>query len=221
MIKILPLLFVPFFCIAQEKEKADTASVKGKFTPTQVRIGTDVLALIKTSVDDTYSGWEVNTDVGIHRYFLTLDVGQWSRDFVTNDDQYSNDGQYFRVGVDVNFLQKNPNGNAVILGARYARSIFSEEYNVKGNDPVWGDIDEHYINSDISARWFELTGGLRVRVWKLLWLGYTARFKLGLSTDDTPDMIPYDIPGYGNNEKNSTWGFNYQVLIGIPVKKKK
>lgn len=220
LINILLIVLLPVLCIAQKKEKADTVS-SGKFTPTGVRIGTDILALIKSATDDSFSGWEVSADVDFYRYLLTVDVGQWSRNFETNDDQYSNDGKFFRIGADVNFLPEDPNGNAIILGARYGRSVFTEYYTVHGDDPVWGTFDENYSNVDVPARWFELTGGIRVKIWKLLWLGYTARYKFGLSTGDTPDMLPNDIPGYGRTDKKSTWGFNYLLLVRIPVRKVK
>lgn len=211
---------LPLLCFAQKKkkEKPDTLKLK-HFIPTGLRIGTDVIALIKSNTDESYSGWEVNADVDLYRYFLTLDVGSWSRNFQTNDDQYSNDGNYFRIGADMNFLPKDPNRNALIFGARYARSVFSENYVVHVDDPVWGEADEIYTNTDVPARWFELTGGLRVKIWKILWLGYTARYKFGLQTGDTPTMLPHDIPGYGRTDKNSTWGFNYQVLIRLPLRK--
>jgi len=224
----LIILGFPFFCLAQKQKKkeADTISVRD-FVPTGVRIGTDVLALIKSSVDDTYTGWEVNADVDLYRYFITVDVGSLSRNLQSIDDQddqyystYSNDGKYFRIGVDVNFLPKDPNQNALFFGARYARSVFSENYLIHSYDPVWGPIDETYTNTDVSARWYELTGGIRVKVWKVIWLGYTARYKFRLKTSDTPTMLPHDIPGYGRTDKQSTWGFNYQLLIKIPIRKK-
>jgi hypothetical protein len=34
-------------------------------------------------------------------------------------------------------------------------------------------------------------------------------------------MEPYEIPGYGTTNKKSTWGFNYQMLISIPLPKRK
>ena len=49
--------------------------------------------------------------------------------------------------------------------------------------------------------------------------GVYGRFKLGLSTDDTENIIPSDVPGYGQTNKDSYWGFNYQIFVRIPVRK--
>lgn len=209
----------PFIGLAQAQEDRDSANWK-RFIPTGVRLGTDVVALIQSSRDDSYSGWEVNADVDFYRYFFTVDIGNWSRNFQSLDDTYSNDGNYFRVGIDVNFMPKDPNGNLLLLGARYGRSVFSETYFVHVKDTVWGTSDQHYVNTDVPARWFELTAGLRVKIWKIIWLGYTARYKFALATGSTPTMLPHDIPGYGRNEKKSAWGFNYQLLIRLPIRKK-
>ena len=38
-----------------------------------------------------------------------------------------------------------------------------------------------YHDGGVNAHWIELTGGLRVKIWKAMWMGYTARFKFGLN----------------------------------------
>jgi hypothetical protein len=85
-------------------------------------------------------------------------------------------------------------------------------------DPLWGTLDRDYANPGISARWFELTSGLKVKVWKFIWLGYTARFKFGLKDQDGFEMLSHDVPGYGRTNKESYWGFNYQVMLRIPIR---
>lgn len=208
-------------CLCQDAEKKDSVTLRD-FIPTGVRVGTDALALIKTAYDEGYSGWEVNADIDFHRYFLAVDFGNWQRSIPSDQGHYSNDGTYFRVGADINFLTKDPYKNVLFFGARYARSSFSEEFYTVVADPVWGDAEGTFTNQDVNARWFELTGGLKVKIWKFLWLGYTARFKFALATSDTPQMLPHDIPGYGTNDidKRSTWGFNYQVWIRLPLRSK-
>ena len=59
---------------------------------------------------------------------------------------------------------------------------------VNTSDPVWGDYQNTYTSDGEKARWFELTGGLKVRMWKNFWLGYTARYKFWLKTTDVSDI---------------------------------
>ena len=80
-------------------------------------------------------------------------------------------------------------------------------------------MSNNFYHADVDAWWIELTTGLRVRLWKVLWLGYTGRFKFALSTDGTEEMIPHDVPGFGRTDKETTWGFNYYVMLRIPIRK--
>src|SRR5690606_5077832 len=97
------------------------------YIPTGVRLGTDALALIRSGYDDSFSGWEVNADIDFRRYFLAVDLGSWQRSIASEQGSYSNDGTYFRIGADMNFLNRDPDKNVLFFGVRYGRSIFSED----------------------------------------------------------------------------------------------
>lgn len=210
------LLSLSLAAVAQDK---DTVKIKPDFRPTGFRIGTDLIPIVRNSYDKTFSGWEVNGDVDFYRYYLTVDYGSWGRTYLSDTSSYSNNGTYFRVGVDVNFLKKDPDRNMFFFGARYGVSNFSEDLSVVRSSPVWGPLNGDYHNSDVNAHWLELTTGLRVKIWKFIWMGYTARLKFGLKTGATPDMLPHDVPGYGRADEDSYWGFNYQIFVRFPVRK--
>ena len=214
------LLLFPLGLLAQ---KPDTVKVKVErdFRPSSIRIGTDVLALARSPFDDTYTGWELNGDIDLDRYFFAVDIGSSSRSFKDDSSSYSNDGYYFRVGADYNFIHKDKGGNVAFFGLRYGHSIFSEQLESVVNDPVWGHATVSDTNTDTPAGWFEMVGGIKVRIFKIVWLGYTARYKFFLKTKDTTTMEPHDVPGYGRTDKNTTWGFNYQVLVNFPLRKKR
>jgi hypothetical protein len=196
--------------------KVDT--VKNRFLPTGIRIGTDVISIIKSQRQQNFSGWEMNGDIDFNRYLLAMEYGKWSRDFPGDSASYINDGTYWRVGVDANFLTKDPERNVFFIGFRYARSSYSESMSLIGRDTIWGDFQREYVNEDMSARWLELTTGLKVKIWKFIWLGYTARFKFGLKDQDGFEMLSHDIPGYGRTNKDTYWGFNYQLMIRFPIR---
>lgn len=204
---------------AQKKDAVDT--VRHKFVPTGVRIGTDLISLIRTPADDAFDGFELSGDVDFNHYYLTVETGHWERQIQDKVNTYSNKGNYMRVGVDYNFLKNDPDRNMFFMGMRYGWGSFSERLQVAFDSPVWGPRSEVYTNSNAKATWFELTTGLRVHIWKNLWMGYTARYKTFLSTRGTTNLTAYDVPGYGRTDKESTWGFNYQVFVRIPVRKVK
>jgi hypothetical protein len=221
MLRYLSILSLFFLSGAVAYAQTDTtrSSFRERFLPTGIRIGTDAISISRNYYDKTFSGWEANADLDFNRYFLAVDYGHWGREYNKNAfATYSNDGSYFRVGVDVNFLVHDPDRNMFFVGARYGHSVFEETLYVFDQSQLWGDKEETYRNSNLNAHWYELTTGLRVKLWKFIWMGYTARFKFGLKTGATPNMLPSDVPGYGNTDKESTWGFNYQLFFRLPVR---
>ncbi len=208
---------LPLWVFGQDATPPDT--VKSRFVPTGIRIGLDAISFVKTRTQNNFSGWELNSDIDLDRYLLALEYGQWSRSLDdASTSAYQNDGTYWRAGVDVNFLLTDPDRNVFFLGFRYGHSLYSESYHVTIADPVWGSIDHVYANTDVTARWLEMTTGIKVKIWRYIWMGYTARMKFGLKTGPTPAMLTSDVPGYGETAKKSTWGFNYQIMIRIPFR---
>lgn len=223
----LLLINILLFCLgtpcafSQNNDPAPADSLlKPSYIPTGIRIGADLISIVKSQVKDNFNGWEVNADVDFYRYYLVLDYGQWSRSFASDSGNYSNDGNYWRIGTDVNFLLKDKDRNMFFIGGRYGHANFSDNLTVVAYNKFTGGYENlAYSQAGVNARWFELTTGIRVKIWKMIWMGYTARFKFGLKYDNTENIIPADVPGYGRTNKDSYWGFNYQIFIRIPVRK--
>lgn len=220
-INILLILCLTGQAIAQQADSVSKPVAKyDKFIPTGIRVGTDLMAFVRGATTSSFTGWEVSADVDVHRYFVVAEYGYWERNY-SSPDQYHNDGNYYRVGIDVNFLKNDPVKNAFFIGARYGHSTFSEHLVIATTDPVWGTVTSDESNVNINGTWYELTTGLKVKMWKVIWLGYTARFKFGLKTNETGLLVPHDVPGYGDTDKETTWGFNYQIFVRLPMKKQR
>ena len=200
-------------------QKADT--LKRDFRPTGIRMGYDIFGGAWSKWDDSFTGVEASADIDFYRYYLTVDVGNWKRNFEDEADRYANNGRYLRAGVDVNFLKKDPEKNMFFIGARYGWGTFSETLARTTYDPAWGPFTETFTNSNSRASWFEITSGLRVKMYKFFWMGYTIRYKFGLNTSGTGALVPHDVPGFGSTFKSNTWGFNYLLLFRIPVRQGK
>jgi hypothetical protein len=207
--------------------QADTV-IRNRFLPAGVRIGLDLVSPIKSQVRDNFSGWEANADMDIHRYILTADVGNWSVtgqhvfqdpvDSSTNTSSYNNSGSYWRAGASANFLTRDPQRNAFFIGFKYARASYRESMTFMANDSIWGLGQANYSADKKSARWLELTSGLKIQIWKFIWMGYTGSLKFALKADDSNGIISHDIPGYGKTFRDTTWGFTYHVFFRIPFR---
>jgi hypothetical protein len=194
-------------------------SSKYRFLPTGIRIGTDLLAIGKTYQTSYFKGWEINADADIYRrYYVTGDYGSWTVNYPTGNGVYGSGGNYFRVGVDINFLLKDPDRNMFFLGVRRAHSTYSDYSDYTYTDPIFGSINMSVINPAAKANWNEITTGLRVKIWKFIWLGATARVKFAMKGKDQADLKSYEVPGYGRTFKTNWWGINYQIFVRIPVR---
>lgn len=193
-------------------------STRGIHLPTGIRLGTDLILIGTSAFSESFSGWEINGDIDFGRYYLAADFGNWEREQSLVNGLYKNDGRYYRVGIDVNFLLKDPDRNMLFFGFRYGHSNYNEQVTYSFSAVDFGDYLADEANSNARANWGELVTGLRVKVWKEFWMGYTARMKL-LARTKNNDFETYEIPGYGLTFKNVYWGFNYQVFWRIPFKK--
>jgi len=214
------LLLVTLSTYAQE-EGVTADSLRKIRKPTGLRIGTDLIALGKTIFDNPLTGWELNADMDFGRYYLAVDYGSWSRKDSLRNGYYDSDGRYWRLGVDINFLTSDPDKNMVFIGFRYGHSSFDEYLTYDTPVDDFGNIQTDIANSNAKAGWVEMTTGLRVKIWKPIWMGYTGRMKLFPVVKGSDEIKTYEIPGYGKTSKAVYWGFNYQIFYMIPLKKQK
>ena len=98
------------------------------------------------------------------------------------------------------------------------KSDHSLNYNY--SDPVFIDYSDTRNFNGVGARWFELNSGVKAKIIGEFWLGFTGRLKFALKHDSSPQLQPYEIPGYGLSEQNVMWGFDYYIFYRIPFKKK-
>ncbi len=216
----LLLCLLVTFSFAQKAKKTD--SLKVKFYPRSLRAGTDLISLIKSNTDKTFSGWEANVDVDCGKYYVTFDYGYLTRNYsLPFNGAYQNAGTYWRLGADINLLKKDPDRNMFFFGIRYGHSSFSESATIVSVDPYFGETKRFLNNSTVTATWAELTTGLRVKFFSGFWMGYTARMKFAPNVKGDTQMTTYDIPGYGLHGEGIYWGFNYQIFWSIPIVKQK
>ena len=213
------LIFITCIAFGQQADSLTLPTARNRFTPSGLRLGTDLITLIKSQAGNRFDGWEVNADVDFYRYYLTLDYGAWAKNLSLKNGNYQNDGNYWRLGVDVNFLLKDPDRNMFFMGIRYAGTTYNESLQYQYTDTNFGTVTQQLTNVDRTAQWSELVTGLRVKVWKELWMGYTGRLKFSLSQKGPKAFDSYDIPGYGTLAKDVYWGFNYQVFWRFAWKK--
>jgi len=161
----------------------------------------------------------------IDKFFLVADLGYSGLNIDDPTYRYENSGTYRRFGVDINLMKDDPDLNVAFFGFRHGHANFNDKltYDTRAviqSDTKWPNTTETTSNDQARANWLELNTGLRIRIVKQLYMGFTVRYKLFLSVKGTEDLKPYYIPGFGKNIGTSAAGFNYYISYRLPFRKK-
>ncbi len=136
-------------------------SVKGKFIPTGIRIGTELINIGRSLANEDLTEYTFTADIDFHRYFLNIEFGNYDRSFEgLAGSLYSVSGNYFRVGPDINFLKKDPDGNALFFGLRYGWTRIKDELTFTSTSDVFDNSSQSLRNDGLSANWGEIVTGL-------------------------------------------------------------
>lgn len=192
----------------------------GKFLPSTVRVGTDLVAIGYSFAGKDQIRFEFNADTDVHQYFVALDYGFAStkRSDNSNTFLYQNHGHYLRVGADINLLPQDEFGNVIFVGLRYGRSLFSDEltFSQARSSPYYApiqsaDLPRELKNSSLQMGWGEVVMGVKIQLVKQLYIGFTGRIKFGSTIQGVDQLIPFEVPGYGTYAKKNVFGLNYVV----------
>ncbi|MFP4292216.1 MAG: DUF6048 family protein [Cyclobacteriaceae bacterium] len=223
------------FAQQTEPDEADTVRrtwSKRSLLPSVMRIGPAVNELILSALDDkgTYYGFQA--DVVRGRFMLAAEYGR--AELERNSEpgappgeefSYSMNGDFFKLGVDVNMLTDKREGSyeasndIIFFGLKYAFSSIDDRISFTSRENVWGATTITQSNENLGVRWLEMNAGVKVSVYKNVFLGYTLRYRFARRYIDRSSLVPYRIPGFGGGEDTSNFGFDYYIYYRIPLRK--
>lgn len=220
---ILFLILLPFIGIGQI---VDTVQIKPDWKPSRLHVGIDVSRLIGTAVQAHKNSLGGMIDLDFHRFLFAFESGIEKITRIKTFE-YTNQGTFFKWGVDYNLIPHNKYRNIISLGLRYAKSRFSDELKFSEENTWFGTQDLQFSNKNVSSHWTEILLRLNVRVWNNLLLGSILRIEM-MKNISTPNQFnPFDIPGWGRNWKSGTdektvnMGFSYYVIYNFSYREKK
>ena len=193
---------------------------KSFYIPTGIRIGPELVGLGVNLFGNGRQTYGLQADVDFHRIYLAGSYGITSLKSTGLGYEYSHDGNFYRMGLDVDFLKSDPDYNTFTVGFRVARANYSEQLINNQTDSIYGPYSNTYSNNNVQAKWFEITTGLRVMVLKNLYTGYTFRIQLSRKVYNAENFSSYEIPGFGQAQFKSRWAFNYYLMYRISWRKK-
>ena len=145
-----------------------------------------------------------------NRFYPTLELGYAIASTSADGGNYSGQGGFARLGMDLSALKKGQTENCLMVGLRLAGAYQGFQIT---DIPMFDDFsiltDMNYYNQHKFDCWGEIVAGCQVQIWKGFQMGWYVRLKfLFTRTDKQGDALPTYLPGFGyRNDTN--WGINY------------
>ncbi len=205
--------------------KADTSSshnsTKKVKEPifTYYRIGIDVSKIAMSFAQQKYKVFEAQADVFYKQnLYFNVEFGYGSS-VVDNDFlKYKSNNSFLRLGMDKTFFSKDFKGDFdnASVGVRYGIGLINRgDGTYATHDIVWGNSSGVVEGASFMVHWLELTGGFRLEIMKNIFIGWTGRAKTFINPKKFEKLPPSYVAGYGRGDKNTAFGYNFYVLLGL------
>lgn len=207
-------LFFATAGLGQEKKVRDTTTY-----PHQLRLGIDLSRPLTHVLSPERYSYEVQADWAFRKEIFGVvegGFGGYTADYP--DLKYKSTNAFIRIGVDRNIMRRlQPNDwDGGIFGLRYgfaAAQRGAADYTV--GSPVWG-----YSNGSEAAKafyfhWVELTGGMRLELFRNVFAGWNIRGKFMITSLETGDLKPSYVAGFGVADKSTAFDFNIWLMYAL------
>lgn len=194
-----------------------------------LRIGGDVSKLMRSFLDDSYKGFEVNADYRITQdFYIAGELGIEEKNTETDYYNVDSSGSYLKAGIDYNFYD-NWFGmdNLMYAGLRVGIASFKHNlnsYTIYQTNHYWDaySTNESQEFNNLSAIWTEFIVGFKVEVINNLYIGLNAQLKTLISETEPDNFENIYIPGFNKTYDKSSIGvgYGYTISYQIPLYKK-
>lgn len=152
------------------------------------------------------------------RYFPIVEVGMGVSNHTneTTNNHYKVHAPYYRIGLDYNVMKNRRSGNRIFVGLRYAFTTYKYDVDAPDiHDPVYDTVYPfHFSGLKGTNHWAEAVFGLEARVWGILHLGWSVRYKLRIYNKKSIVGYPWYVPGFGKNDSHALGG-TFNVIFDI------
>jgi len=202
-----------------------------------IRIGTDMLlplVPVFSKPENQRQAYEICSEILLsNRLFIPIDFGYAAiarkhvayRSIVIDNQLvnrvpaqyyfYENQGTYWRIGLDYNFMHRKTNDEALFVGGRIARSSFNHRLSYTYYDKMWENFGETTPYFSQTAWFGEGVAGLKVKVFNQLFVSTLLRVKFRFINPSADQISVNDIPGFGANNDAINLFVGWQLLYRI------
>ncbi|MDG2178592.1 MAG: DUF6048 family protein [Algibacter sp.] len=205
----------------------DSTKIKLKYG---LRVGGDIGKLIRTTIDDDYTGFEIMADYRLkEKLYVAGEIGFEEKNTINDFLNITTKGSYIKGGFDYNMYENWLNmDNMIYSGFRVGASTFSHDLNsfqVYSIDQYWAPqlISETKQElTGLTAFWAEIILGIKAEILNNLYLGLNVQLKIAVSQTVPDNFDNVYIPGFGKTYDTSRIGAGYSYFLAyrIPLYKK-
>ena len=218
------LLLISLACLSlQAREKKKERTERAPLL-SGVAVSADLLGFAQKVIGSKYTNMEVGARINfIDKYFVVaeLGIGDCHREGAETGNTFDATAPFMRFGLDYNFNKKH-NGNRLFGIFRYGFSSFKYDIgNETFTDPVYGTSGPLKLDGEkATGQWLELGVGIETKLWSIVRLGWSIRYKMRLDLSCPDGGEPYFIPGFGKNDDNG-WGGSINLIFDVGKTAKK
>ena len=189
-----------------------------------VAVSADLVGASMKLIGSKFANMEVMGRLNFReKYFplVELGIGDCTKEGTENDNKFSVTSPYFRIGADYNFNRKM-NGNRLFGGLRYGFSRYDYDFLSPGfADEKYGvGAPLRLTGLNGKSQWMELVVGVETKLWSIIRLGWSLRYKFRLKQKVSDYGEPWYVPGFGKNGGNTFGGtVNLTFDIGKTARK--
>jgi hypothetical protein len=223
---IISLLFLlaSFSTFAQNADTTQHADTTKLVKPVeryghQFCLAFDAFQPLMNSLVNYREGYEFKADYYWHNEVYFVAEGGFGNASINYPDlSYTSKNNFVRIGINKSLLNRNSptDWDMIFVGVRFGMaSIQRSAANYVVIDSFYGNTSGSVPAANMTGYWAEITGGMRVELFKGLFAGYTIRGKFRLNESPFTELAPAYIAGYGKGDKNSIFDFNFYFTYAI------
>ncbi len=190
----------------------------------QLRFGIDLYRIAANFMYPSRQGYEIQVDYLFRKkLYLVAETGFGKGKVDYDNLQYDNNGYFFRVGLDQQFLDivSVRDFDIGFIGARYGIGFGNRsEARYLVPSPFGPPAEGNTPSQQFIVHWGEITGGIKVELWKGLFAGWNVRGKFMLNGGIFKELAPNYIPGYGKGDKTTSFDFSFYISYALRWKGK-
>lgn len=186
-----------------------------------VEIGVNIWDPVMRIFGQKYGGIDFSAALNLHnRYLPTFEAGFGMAKKTPagmNFTYRSPLAPYFKLGADYNFIYNSDPDYRFTAGFRYGFSSFKYSIeNVTINDSYWDEVlNPEFPDATVTAGWFELVLGMRVKIAGPISAGWAFRYHSILHRSHPVNGDAWYIPGYGSSTSSLSGSFSIVYSLGL------